>query len=168
MDRVREQWQHVRPDLDSGPVGIVARIGRTAAYFDQSTNTLMRRYGLNRGAWDVLASLRRAGAPYERSPTALYRSLMRASGTMTHRLKRLEQAGLIERRSDPGDRRGLLVRLTSSGLDLVDEVAPLHLANERRLLRSLAASDRRALEGLLRSLLQDFETSQADDPLPER
>lgn len=164
VDRVRERWQEVRPDLDTTPVGIVARVGRTAAYFDQSTNALMARYGLSRGSWDVLASLRRVGPPYQRSPTELYRALMRTSGTMTNRLKRLERAGLIERAPDPQDGRGLLVRLTRRGLELVDQIAPLHLENERQLVRSLTASDRELLETLLRGLLHDLEASQPAPP----
>ncbi len=164
VDRVRAQWREVRADLDTTPVGIVARVGRTAAFFDQSTNALMARYGLSRSAWDVLSSLRRAGAPYECSPTELYRGLMRTSGTMTNRLKRLENDGLIERRPDPQDGRGLLVRLTGKGLALVDEIAPLHLENERRLLESLTGADRELLEKLLRGLLLDLEASQPEPP----
>ncbi len=164
VDLVREQWRKVRPDLDTAPVGIVARVGRIAAYFDQSTNALMDGYGLSRSSWDVLASLRRVGPPYERSPTALYRGLMRTSGTMTNRLTRLEQAGLIERLPDPDDGRGRLVRLTARGLGLVDRVAPVHVENERRLLRSLGDADQATLERLLRRLLGELERSEASPP----
>jgi DNA-binding MarR family transcriptional regulator len=142
VDRVRAQWQEVRTDLDTTPLGIVARVGRAAAYFDQSTDALMGRYGLSRS-----------------SPTELYRALMRTSGTMTNRLKRLERDGLIERSADPRDGRGMLVRLTRRGIKLVDRIAPVHLENERELLRSLDPSDLEALEDILRRLLLDFEAS---------
>jgi DNA-binding MarR family transcriptional regulator len=161
---VREQWRQIRPDLDTAPLAIIARVGRTAAYFDQSTNALMGRYGLSRSAWDVLASLRRAGPPYVRSPTELYRGLMRTSGTMTNRLKRLEGDGLIDRCPDPDDGRGMLVRLTPKGRELVDQIAPLHMENERRLLLSLEPSQVETLETLLRKLLQDLEASQPAPP----
>jgi DNA-binding MarR family transcriptional regulator len=127
VDRVQAEWRAVQPELDPAPVAIVARIGRIAAYFDQSTNALMSERGLSRSSWDVLASLRRAGPPYELSPTELYHALMRSSGAMTNRLHRLEHAELIERRPDPGDGRGRLVRLTDRGRKLVDEIAPIHL-----------------------------------------
>jgi DNA-binding MarR family transcriptional regulator len=164
VDRVRAQWGAVRPDLDTSPVGIVARIGRIAAYFDQSTDALMGERGLARSSWDVLASLRRAGPPYELSPTELYRGLMRSSGAMTNRLHRLEQARLIERRHDPEDGRGLLVRLTARGRKLVDEIAPVHLENENRLLVVLTDRDRRALEGLLRRLARNLEETRPTPP----
>jgi DNA-binding MarR family transcriptional regulator len=164
VDQVRAQWQRERPDLDTTPLAIVARVGRAAAYFDQSTNALLGRHGLSRSSWDVLASLRRAGMPYELSPTELYRGLMRTSGTMTNRLKRLQQLGLIERSPDPQDGRGLLVRLTEKGLSLVDRIAPAHLANERDLLRSLTPADLDTLEDILRRLLSDLERSQPAPP----
>jgi DNA-binding MarR family transcriptional regulator len=161
VDRVRAQWRAVRPELDTAPVAIVARIGRIAAYFDQATDALMGDYGLARSSWDVLASLRRAGPPYELSPTELYQALMRSSGAMTNRLHRLERAGLIERRPDPGDGRGRLVRLTARGRKLLDEIAPIHLENEERLLASLTDEERGTLEELLRRLARDLEETRS-------
>jgi DNA-binding MarR family transcriptional regulator len=164
VDRVREQWRAVRPDIDTSPIAIVARIGRAAAYFDQAINELMARHGLARSSWDVLASLRRTGPPHELSPTELYRSLMRTSGAMSNRLQRLERSGLIERAPDPGDGRGMLVRLTPEGLDLVDEIAPQHMETERRLLEALTAKQRETLESALRRLLGSLEQASAGPP----
>jgi DNA-binding MarR family transcriptional regulator len=164
VDRVRAQWRAVRPEIDTSPIDIVARIGRAAAYLDQSTNALMSEHGLARSSWDVLASLRRAGPPYQLSPTELYRGLMRTSGAITNRLHRLELAGLIERTPDPGDGRGRLVRLTTKGRDLVDEIAPKHMENERRLLESLTEEDRESLQAILRQLLRHFEQTSASPP----
>jgi DNA-binding MarR family transcriptional regulator len=164
VDRVRAQWRAVRPELDTAPVAIVARIGRIAAYFDQATDALMGEHGLARSSWDVLASLRRVGPPHELTPTELYQALMRSSGAMTNRLHRLERVGLIERRPDPGDGRGRLVRLTSRGRKLVDEIAPIHLDNEERLIASLTEQDRRALEDLLRRLARSLEETHPTPP----
>jgi DNA-binding MarR family transcriptional regulator len=83
---------------------------------------------------------------------------------MTNRLHRLERAGLIERRPDPGDGRGRLVRLTARGRRLVDEIAPLHLENEERLLASLTREDRGALEDLLRRLVRSLEEARPTPP----
>jgi DNA-binding MarR family transcriptional regulator len=168
VDQVRAQWRAVRPDLDTDPMAIVARIGRIAAYFDQATDALMAERGLARSSWDVLASLRRAGTPHELSPTELYHALMRSSGAMTNRLHRLERAGLIERRPDPGDGRGRLVRLTARGRKLVDEIAPIHLRNEERLLASLTDADRGALEDVLRRLARSLEETRPTPPHSSR
>lgn len=164
VDDVRAQWSAVRPELDTSPMGVVARVGRLAAYFDDSINELMRGYGLARSSWDVLASLRRVGEPYELSPTELYHGLMRTSGAMTNRLRRLEDSGLVERVPDPRDGRGLLVRLTATGLELVDRIAQAHMANEARLLAELEPSEFTQLELLLRRLLVSLEGSDPGPP----
>lgn len=168
VDRVLEQWANERPELDTTPVGVIARVGRLARYVDHALEETLGRYGLSRASWDVLASLRRSGAPYRLSPTELYRSLMRTSGAMTNRLYRLERAGLVRRIPDPSDGRGMLVALTPSGRQRVDEVAEHHLEGERRLLSTLSAQEQENLTGLLRKLLVSFESDQPVPPSPKR
>jgi DNA-binding MarR family transcriptional regulator len=82
---------------------------------------------------------------------------MRASGTITHRLRRLEKAGLIRRVPDPADGRGMLVELRKAGLKLVDRLAQLHLDNEERMLEPLTAGEREELASLLAKLLEGLE-----------
>ena len=164
VDRVLAQWAAVRPELDTAPAAIVARLGRVAAYLDAAVNARLADHGLTRGSWDVLASLRRAGPPYRLSPTQLYRALMRSSGAMTHRLARLERAGLVRRVPDPHDGRGMLVELTRKGVALVDRVAPVHLDNEGALLEGLSEDEREKLADVLRKLLRGFEREQPVPP----
>jgi DNA-binding MarR family transcriptional regulator len=166
VDRVRDQWARERPDLDTSPIGVVARLGRLRAYFDEAVERTLAEHGLNRPTWDVLASLRRAGPPYRLSPTELYRGLMRTSGTMTHRLQKLERAGLVERVADPADGRSTLVALTPRGRALVDRVAPLHLEREHRLLAALHEREREQLAALLKKLLLAFEAERPVPPSP--
>jgi DNA-binding MarR family transcriptional regulator len=165
---VLAEWAQVRGDQDLTPVSVIARLGRTTAYIDAAINTRLAEFGLSRGSWDVLASLRRIGAPYRLSPTQLYQALMRTSGAMTHRLSRLEQARLITRVPDPEDGRGILVELTPEGLALVDEVTPAHLSNERSLLASLSDEEQTQLAGLLRKMLVNFEREQPTPPSSRR
>jgi DNA-binding MarR family transcriptional regulator len=164
VDAVRAAWQQVWPELDTSPIAVVARVGRLAAFFDQGIDRAMAAHGLSRSSWDILATLRRGGPPYEASPTEMYRGLMRSSGWIAKRLRRLEHAGLITRHPDPADARAIRVRLTGSGVALVDEVAPLHLANEERMLRALGGEDREQLAGLLRTLLVEMEREQPVPP----
>lgn len=164
VDHVRAQWAETRPELDTAPAAVIARLGRAAAYADAAVNARLAEFGLTRESFDVLTSLRRSGSPCRLSPTQLYRELMRSSGAMTHRLAGLERAGLVKRVPDPGDGRGLLVELTPKGRALVDRVAPLHLANELRLLASLSPEEQDRLAGLLRKLLQTFEREQPTPP----
>jgi DNA-binding MarR family transcriptional regulator len=162
--RVIAQWARAAPEFDTTALGVIARLGRATAYIDAGINARLAEFGLTRGSWDVLASLRRAGPPYRLSPTQLYLALMRSSGAMTHRLGELERAGLVRRVADPDDGRGLLVELTRTGLGLVDRVAPVHLANERELLAPLTASEVETLANLLRKLLIGFERASPVPP----
>jgi DNA-binding MarR family transcriptional regulator len=163
VDEARQRWAQERPDLDTSPMAVVARLGRATAYLDAGVEARLAEFGLSRSAWDVLASLRRQGPPYRLSPTELYVGLMRSSGAITHRLRGLERAGLAERVPDPRDARALLVQLTPEGVALADRIAPLHLDNERELLSALNQTEQRALAGLLRKLLLAFESGQ---PIP--
>ena len=161
---MRVQWAEVRPELDTSPAAVIARLGRASAYTDAAVNARLADFGLTRESFDVLSSLRRHGSPCRLSPTQLYRELMRSSGAITHRLASLEHAGLVRRVPDPDDGRGLLVELTRKGRALVDRVAPLHLENERRLLAPLSTDEQQRLAGLLRKLLLAFEREQPTPP----
>jgi DNA-binding MarR family transcriptional regulator len=162
VDLVLAEWQKEQPRLDTSPVAVVARIGRACTLLDRGLNANFARFGLSRPDWDVLASLRRAGAPYRRSPTELYRALMRTSGGMTHLVDRLERDGLVERAADPHDRRGLLVGLTRRGRALVRRVGPSHLETERQLLATLTMQEQTELARLLRKLLLGLEERFAE------
>lgn len=160
VDAILAGWRRERPDLDVEALGILARLVRAAHLAHAELARGIAEHELQPGWFDLLAALRRAGAPYELNPTELMRSTMLSSGGMTKRLDRLAEAGLVERRPDPRDRRGTLVRLTASGKAVVDDAVETHLANEERLLQSLSAAQRRALDDVLRRLLSDLERAR--------
>jgi DNA-binding MarR family transcriptional regulator len=114
-------------------------------------------FQLERWGFDVLVSLRRAGKPYQLSPTHLFSSLLLTSGAMTNRIDRLEAAGLVERLQDPVDRRAVKVSLTKSGLKLVDRAVTVHMEVEGAMIASFSVDDRARFAGLLRVLLQYLE-----------
>jgi len=162
VDGVMDAWVRERPELDTAPAEIVSRLGRLSAFLDAELERLFHRYGLSRAGFDVLATLRRAGAPYRLPQKAVMTATLRTSGTTSFRIDRLENQGLVRREPDLVDRRGVFVTLTEEGLRLVDTVAPVHLANEDRLLAALAPAERGALVGLLRTLLVSFERAPSE------
>ncbi len=165
VDAVRDDWARERPDLDTSPVAVVARVGRLGAFLDAGLERTFGSFGLSRADYDVLATLRRSGAPYRRPQKALMHALMRTSGTMSFRIDRLERAGLVRREPDPADGRNVFVVLTPEGLDLFNHVAPVHLANEERLIAALSAQEREVFIALLRTLLRSFESSASNRDL---
>ncbi|MET1034962.1 MAG: MarR family transcriptional regulator [Arthrobacter sp.] len=159
-DRVAEiqrEWARERPDLDVAPQGVIGRLHRLAGHLTDELVAVYRRHGLGEGDFDVLAALRRAGAPFERAPKELAGHTMVTTGAMTKRLDRLEGAGLLTRRSSEADGRGRVVALTDRGLEVIDAAFAEHMANERRLLGSLGAREVEQLEALLAKWLADFE-----------
>jgi DNA-binding MarR family transcriptional regulator len=159
VDEIVAQWRKERPDLNVAPLALYGRLFRIVQLSDDALTKGLAPYELHPGWFDLLAALRRTGAPYELNPTRLMRATLLSSSGMTKRLDRIEEAGLIERRPDPGDRRGTLVRLTRRGKSVIDRALKTHLANEERLLAALTASDRRTLDGLLKKLLIQLEQS---------
>jgi DNA-binding MarR family transcriptional regulator len=83
--------------------------------------------------------------------------LMRRSGTTSFRVDRLERAGFVRRSPDPHDKRGAFVTLTEKGRRRFEAVAPVHLANENRMLAALSQRERDLLISLLRRLLLSLE-----------
>lgn len=158
VELILAQWARERPDLDVSPMGVVGRIFRLSHLLQQAVQEVFSSYGLHRGEFDVLATLRRAGKPHRLTPTGLSDALMVSSGGMTNRLDRLEKAGLVARQPDPGDRRGSLVGLTDEGFNLVDEAVTEHVANEQRLLSALVDAQQDELAALLRKLLLSLES----------
>ena len=153
VDHILAQWRRARPDLDPSPIGVVGRVSRLARELERRLEPVYKAHGLEPGWHDLLATLRRNGPPFRMRPTDLTSTLMLTSSGTTKRLDRLEQAGLIAREPDPGDRRGTLIALTDKGRELIDGLTPEHLANEERLLAALGPDERERLAGLLRKLL---------------
>lgn len=158
VDRLVVAWRQERPDLDVEPLQVLSRVSRLAKHLDRARRAAFAEHALEPWEFDVLTALRRAGKPYELSPGTLLRATLVTSGTMTNRIDRLAQAGLVRRRPDPEDRRGVLVSLTTAGLDRVDAAFSDLLRREHDLLAGLGADDQRALAALLRTLLAPFDT----------
>lgn len=157
VDKILLQWQGERPDLDVSPMGIIGRMMRLSKHLERSLQLTFSEFGLNIGEFDVLAALRRSGQPYQLSPTELFNTLMVSSGTMTHRIDRLEQAELVRRIPDVSDRRGILIELTDQGFNVIEKAVEAHVVNEHRILSVLEESERQILAHLLRKLLVSFE-----------
>jgi DNA-binding MarR family transcriptional regulator len=155
VDRLMAAWKRERPDLDLSPLAVLSRITRIARHLDIARRDAFA--DLETWGFDVLAALRRAGAPHQLSPGQLMQETMVTSGTMTNRLDRLEELQLITREQDPDDGRGSLVTLTKSGVRAVDAALEDLLENERELLGTLTAKDRELLADLLSKLVTEFD-----------
>ena len=157
VDRIQAQWAKERPDVDVSPQGVIGRLHRLANHLTAQLCLVYARFGLSEGEFDVLATLRRAGEPYELAPGRLAEHTMVTSGGLTKRLDRLERNGLVTRRRSEADGRGRVVGLTPAGKALIDRAFEEHMRNERRLLDELEPAEAEQLEALLRTWLARYE-----------
>jgi len=157
LDAIVAEWRRERPDLDVRAKHTTGRIIRLASLFQQAYVEIFEPLGLNEGDYGVLAPLRRAGAPFTLTPTALAEHRMMTTGGMTKALDRLETKGLVARLPNPADRRGSLVRLTEAGRTVVDEAMNRHVATEQRLMSPLDDNEQEQLTVLLRKLLRALD-----------
>ncbi|WP_030148925.1 MarR family winged helix-turn-helix transcriptional regulator [Mycetocola saprophilus] len=163
VDRIQAAWAAERPDLDVSPLGVIGRLHRVGSFLMVDILANYARFGLGEGDFDVLATLRRAGTPFERSPSDLAHNTMVTTGAMTKRVDRLERAGLITRRTAEGDARGRVIALTLAGKELIDAAYTAHVAEEQRLLAGLDAQDRADLERILSGWLRRIEAERTPD-----
>ena len=152
VQRMVEQWGREMPDVDAAAMALFGRLSRAHAAASRAIDDGLAAHGLNRAEFDVLATLRRSGAPYRLSAGELAASMLLSPAATTNRVDRLQAAGLVERLPDPADRRAVVVGLTRRGRSLAERAVRAHAANERRLLSGLSDDEERALARLLARL----------------
>ena len=162
VDRIIQQWAEVRPRFDMSPIEVIGRVSRLSRLIDRRLNENFGEHGLQDWMYDVLATLRRRGAPYELTAGDLVAQTMVTTGAMTNRIDRLAALGYVERRQG-ADRRTVIVALTDAGRAKVDDVSTSHMDTERNLLDTLSPNQQDQLASLLRTLL----VSLGDTPPPD-
>jgi DNA-binding MarR family transcriptional regulator len=162
VDALLESWAQQRPDLDMSPVAVIARLARTRDFIDVQLGAVFGNFGLSARSFAVLVTLARLGGKGV-SQRRLADELGLTAGTVSVRIDRLVDDGLVSRIPDPDARRNVLVALTPKGRELFERVAPAHLANETRLLSALTGPEQQLLADVLRKLLVEFEGSAPPD-----
>ena len=152
VDEILEQWTRERPEVDVSGMAIIGRLTRVEQSVRRRLNTVFAQHDLESWEFDVLATLLRSGEPHQLTPGQLLDSMMITSGTMTNRIDRLEQRGLVERARSPIDGRHVLVTLTETGMKTVDAALLDHAANESAIIEQLTPDQRDQLIDLLRLL----------------
>lgn len=157
IDRMIDGWRGALPGLDPSGLELVGRVIVLAQHLERSVGVALKEHDLTLGQFDILATLRRHGPKGQLTPKQLLKSVMLSSGGMTGRLDQLERAGLVARRPDPADRRGVVVELTAKGRKAIDAAAAARFAEAERSLPPLKPDETRVLAGLLRKWLTAVE-----------
>lgn len=157
IDDLSTAWQREYPDLDTSSFPPMVRLARLSLLIEGFQQEVLAPFELSSGDYGVLAALRRAGDPYQLSPSKLYSRLERSSGGMTKILKRLEDLGLVKRSPDPRDGRGSVVSLTKEGLDAQEQVFNAFLSATQDLLEPMSGTKLKETDRVLQALLEAFE-----------
>lgn len=152
VDLLIDAWAGQLPEIDFSPLDVMSRLRRVAHQLNSIRAAAFKSADLAIWEFDVLAALRRAGEPFQMSPALLVRATMVTSGTLSNRLDLLEERGLVERRKNPVDGRGVLVHMTETGRELVDRAMIALVASEDEQLTPLSHAERAQLIELLRRL----------------
>lgn len=160
VDEIVAQWQRERPDVDVSGMALIGRVSRLERAIAPLLAEVFARHGLEAWEFDMLATLRRSGAPYQLTAGQLVSSMMITSGAVTNRIDRLESRGLIRRERDPHDGRVVRVTLTEAGLETIDAALPDHATNELDMIGVLKPEERETLIALLSKLTSSLERSK--------
>lgn len=137
-------------------------IARNSRYwFDARARSL----GITRAQWRVLMLLGRVVDSPTQSELAEMLDVERI--TLCRMVDRLAEAGLVERRADPSDRRVWRLFLTERAAPLVEDLA--HIANdmEERMLAPLSPAQRVLLSDLLTTVRNHIHQEDQGAPQPE-
>lgn len=147
-------------------VSLVEGLLRTGTYVEPELEEALAEFGLTRPSFQVLVALLRA-EDHRLSQSELSRVVRRTSGTISMRLARLEQAGLVTREGDPDDRRGVLVTLTEEGKRRVEAALPAYAAACERLGVALEDQDATDLVAKIGDWLGFFESPSGGESTPQ-
>lgn len=132
---------------------IVAGLFRSRNFIWNSDSNVAARFGVSWTQFLVLRALRFFSDDFTMSPTELYKATQASSSGMAKVLKGLTEKGLVERLENPKDARSTLVRLTSSGADLVEKIIDqLVMTNTKLFSEVLSEEDQQQLANLLEKL----------------
>ena len=162
VDVMLAQWACECPELDTSPMAIIARISRIAPLLNDKLSGVFACTGLDFPTFDVLATLRRSGPPYELTPSQLASSMTITPGATAQRLSKLEEQGLITRTHNNTDRRKVTVALTEVGLARIVDAIDQHANAEHSSLSIFNRQERATLVTLLRRMLLSLESAKTD------
>ena len=154
IDKLITDWEKEGLDIDVRPMGVIGRIIRLGRIYESHAAIILKPYDLKYTEFDVLATLRRTGKPYQLNPKLLIESVLITSGAMTACLDRLEKRQLIKRVQDPNDRRGTLIVLTEKGVKLVEQAVEDRFEQAKSELKCLNIKEQNELTKLLAKLSQ--------------
>lgn len=140
---------------------IVGGLFRSRNYVWDSDSKVAARFGVSWTQFLILRALRFSQDDFTMSPTELYAATQASSSGTAKMLKGLAEQGLVSRLANKEDARSTLVRLTSKGADIVEQIIDALVETNTELFADvLSKEDREQLADLLERLSLELEKRQ--------
>ncbi|CAM5226031.1 MarR family winged helix-turn-helix transcriptional regulator [Alishewanella longhuensis] len=154
LDRIQQAWATEIPELDTTSMALIGRLQIVHKRLSLAMSANFRQYGLTDAGFDVLATLRRSGPPYQLTPNQLLAQTLITSGSLTSRLQSLEKLGFISRSCANTDKRSIDVTLTETGKTVIEQALVTHVTTQQQLLSGLSPAEQQHMVSLLRTFIQ--------------
>ncbi len=152
-DNILATWRRELPGVVGDEMAIAKRAARLSAIFSERVSAELARMHLTKAEYEILAVLRAAGSPFQLRPSDLADRLLLSSGGTSNLLRRLTEAGLVEREADQRDARSSWVRLTKQGIKVAEQAVRAASDAQAALLRTVPSQTADAAIKALRDLL---------------
>ncbi|GAB3362962.1 MarR family transcriptional regulator [Amycolatopsis echigonensis] len=119
-----------------GAKSLSYRLRRVAHQLELAMRRELSAHGIELWELEMLAALKRA-PEHRLTPGQVMAAVELTSGSVTHRITRLEARGWVRRDKDPGDRRSVLVTLTAEGKQQALASFALKTEVEREIAKAL-------------------------------
>jgi DNA-binding MarR family transcriptional regulator len=153
VDAVIESWQRELPGVTGAGLALGKRAHRLTGLLNAPVEGELARMGLTKGEYDILSVLRVSGRPYRLRPSDIAQRLLLSSGGTSNLLRRLTDAGLVERDAHPSDARSSWVRLSAAGVTTTDRIVRAASTVQAELLAKVPEKVQRQAIEALRALL---------------
>lgn len=163
LSRIERDWRRIRPDLDAAPMLTGLLLDRLGSAFARHVEQTYSDEGINSSNWDLLLTLLRSAPAQGLTHTELSEMTAISGPSMTNRVTRLLDKGLVERVVSAKDRRSALVRLTPQGRELVERLLPEHIEREQQALSVLTAGEIDALTRIALKIVGHLEVGAAQE-----
>ena len=159
VDREATAWLDELSGVDPEIEMARMRLRRIGQQSEHMLSDIAQRHDLTLGDWETLSVLRRSGPPYVMTPSELAQALGVTSGTISVRIERLIQVGLIEPAGSTSDGRSRPIRITDEGTRRWRAATMERTSAEARVFQNaLGPIEIEYLNQLLRWLMIEMET----------
>ena len=158
LDDTFTTWAEQRPDLDFDGMQLVLKMGAVVRAVTEAVRPEFDALGITLAEFDVLATLRRRGLDTPLTPSHIAEVAMVKPSGLSHRLNRLESAGLVIRTPDADDRRSFLISITPAGRQVIDRAVDILVTAKNSMLGALDERQRQSLHSMLDALVERIDS----------